>query len=172
MTARIFTAAAAATTSRAAAGFVVPIILLCATTIIAVASERRIRAEVTVHADAGWQQTGVRVHGNGILRFEARGQWVFNPAQPPVDGDGAAELPTTGRVNYVYSGPGGREGQLIGLIGRSRPFVVGAQSYHRVMPNEFGRLYLVINDDIRRMSGEGLKDNRGHLAVTISYVPR
>jgi hypothetical protein len=169
MIARLSSTASASLMSRVAIGFVTSAIVVCTT---AVAGERRIGAEVTVRADKGWQETGVRVHGSGILRFETRGQWVFNPAEPPVDGDGAAGLPTTGRINYAYVGPDGREGQLIGRIGRSRPFVIGAQSYHRVMPNEFGRLYLAINDDIRRVSGEGLKDNRGHLEVTISYVPR
>jgi hypothetical protein len=169
MTAR--TIIAAAIVSRATVRSVVPVIIACAIT-VAVAGERHIGAEVTVRADKGWQETDVRVRGDGILRFEARGKWVFNPAEPPVDGDGAEGLPTAGRINYAYSGPDGREGQLIGRIGRSRPFVIGAQSYHRVTPNEFGRLYLAINDDIRRASGEDLKDNRGHLAVTISYVPR
>jgi hypothetical protein len=171
MNARPVSAATGSFLSRAAIGFTASIIVACATS-FSVANERRIHAEVTVRANQGWQEAGVRVRGDGILRFEARGQWLFNPAEPPVDGDGAAGLPTIGRINYVYSGPDGREGQLIGRIGRSRPFVIGTQSYHRVMPNEFGRLNLAINDDIRRAAGSGLSDNRGHLEVTISYVPR
>ena len=87
-------------------------------------------------------------------------------------GDGAANLPTAGRSNYTFSGSAGREGQLIGKIGNSAPFIAGADGMHEVRPNEIGRLKLMINDDYNGAVGNGLADNRGHLHVHIGYERR
>jgi hypothetical protein len=125
-----------------------------------------------ISASHGWQNMRLRLGGRGILRFSTRGTWVFNPSQPPVGGDGAANLPTGGRAHYTFSGPAGREGQLIGKIGNAAPFIAGAAGVHRVRPNEIGRLKLMINDDYRGALGNGLADNRGHLRVRIGYERR
>jgi hypothetical protein len=138
----------------------------------AVAAPRHTFVIAHVSAKHGWQNMRLRLGGRGILRFKARGTWVFNPSQPPVSGDGAANLPTAGRANYTFSGSAGREGQLIGRIGDAAPFVAGADGMHKVRPNEIGRLKLMINDDYSGAVGKGLTDNRGHLRVHIGYERR
>jgi hypothetical protein len=104
-----------------------------------------------------------------VLRFRAHGQWIFNPAQPPVDGDGAQNLSTAGRTSYTFSGAQGREGQLIGKIGRQEPFVAGARGVHKVNRREIGPVYLMINDDFKHSVGAGLADNSGHLIVRVEF---
>jgi hypothetical protein len=131
-------------------------------------------AYVVAHiaAKQGWQNMRLRLGGRGTIRFKARGTWIFNPSQPPVGGDGAANLPTVGRAGYTFSGPAGREGQLIGKIGNAAPFVAGSDSVHQVQANEIGRLKLMINDDYNGAAGNGLADNRGRLRVRIGYERR
>jgi hypothetical protein len=104
-----------------------------------------------------------------VLRFQAHGQWVFNPAQPAVDGGGAQNLSTAGRTSYTFSGSRGHEGQLIGKIGGQKPFVAGARGMHNVDRREVGSLYLMINDDVKHSLGMGLADNSGHLTVTVEF---
>jgi len=123
-----------------------------------------------IAAAQGWRKVRLTPAGKGSLRFTASGTWIFNPSQPPVDGDGAANLPTMGRANYTFSGPQGREGQLIGKIGDGAPFVAGAHGSHEIGPREVGRLYLMINDDYKHSAGRGLADNRGWLRVRIDYA--
>ena len=126
----------------------------------------------TVQANRGWQKTRFTLHGDGVLRFAARGRWVFNPSQPAVDGDGAQNLSTAGRISYTFSGSEGREGQLIGKIGHRKPFVAGAHGTHRVKRGEMGSLYLMINDDVKQSAGSGLTDNGGHLTVRVEFERR
>jgi hypothetical protein len=137
----------------------------------AAASARTARAivDAVVEANQVWQKVNLRLRGHGVLHFQARGQWVFNPAQPPVGGDGAQNLPTADRTSYTFSGPQGREGQLIGKIGRQMPFVAGARGVHKVRRREIGQLYLMINDDYKGSVGAGLADNSGHLTVTVEF---
>lgn len=123
-----------------------------------------------VVANQGWQKMRLVLGGRGILHFKAGGKWTFNPSHPPVDGDGAGNLSTAGRVNYTFSGLAGREGQLIGKIGNAPPFVAGAGGIHKVTPNEIGRLTLMINDDVTQSAGNGLADNSGRLRVRIDYM--
>ena len=137
-----------------------------------VAAPRHTFVIAHVSAKHGWQNMRLRLGGRGILRFKTRGTWVFNPSQPPVGGDGAANLPTAGRANYTFSGSAGREGQLIGKIGDAAPFVAGADGMHKVRPDEIGRLKLMVNDDYKGAVGNGLADNRGHLRVRIDYEQR
>ncbi len=123
-----------------------------------------------VAANQGWQKMRLTLGGKGVLHFKADGKWIFNPSQPPVDGDGAANLSTAGRVNYTFSAPAGREGQLIGKIGGAPPFVAGAGGVHKVTPNEIERLTLMINDDVKQSAGNGLADNSGNLRVRVDYA--
>jgi hypothetical protein len=69
---------------------------------------------------------------------------------------------------YAYSAQGGCEGQLIGRIGNGRPFVVGAQGTYRIADDEWGPLFLVINDDLHAGVGKGLADNVGSMQVTLT----
>lgn len=136
---------------------------------VANAKPRKVFVVVHVVANQGWQKARLNLGGRGVLRFKAGGKWVFNPSLPSVDGDGAANLSTGGRANYTFSGPAGREGQLIGKIGSAPPFVAGADGFHKVTPNEVGRLSLMINDDVKQSAGNGLLDNSGRLRVRIDY---
>lgn len=145
--------------------------LCCAPHMVA-AKEKRVFAVTTIQANRSWHRVGLRLHGRGVLRFQARGRWIFNPSQPAVDGDGAANLSTAGRTNYTFSGPQGREGQLIARIDRRKPFVAGAHGTHRIGRHEIGSLYLMINDDIAHSSGAGLSDNGGHLTVRVEFERR
>jgi hypothetical protein len=122
-----------------------------------------------ISANQGWHKVRLMLGGKGSLRFAASGSWVFNPSQPPVDGDGATNLSTAGRANYTFSGPQGREGQLIAKIGNGAPFVAGAHGVHQIGRHEIGRLYLMINDDYQHSAGRGLVDNNGRLRVRINY---
>jgi hypothetical protein len=136
------------------------------------AAARAKHADVVVTVDARhlWQSVPLKVSRRGTVRFDAHGRWVFNPSQPPVDADGEASLPTAGRTSYAFSGTTGREGQLIGRIGRANPpFVAGAHGFHKVAPRERGRLFLMINDDFHNAAGAGLSDNSGLLRVRIDY---
>jgi hypothetical protein len=133
------------------------------------AKSGRVVVVATIDAKSAWRKVSLRLHGRGVLRFQTEGQWVFNPALPAVDGDGAQNLPTAGRSSYTFSGPQGREGQLIGRIGRLRPFVAGAHGVHQVGRREIGPLYLMINDDFNHALGAGLLDNSGHLTVRVEF---
>lgn len=137
---------------------------------VANAKSKRVFVVAHVAANQSWQKMRLTLGGKGVLRFKAEGKWIFNPSQPPVGGDGAANLSTAGRVNYTFSGPAGREGQLIGKIGRAPPFVAGAGGVHKVTPNETGRLSLMINDDVKQSAGNGLADNSKRLRVRIDYM--
>jgi hypothetical protein len=137
---------------------------------VANAKSKRLFVVAHVAANKGWQKMRLTLGGKGILRFKAEGKWIFNLSQPPVGGDGAANLSTAGRANYTFSGPAGREGQLIGKIGGAPPFVAGAGGVHTITANETGRLSLMINDDVKQSAGNGLTDNSGRLRVRIDYV--
>jgi hypothetical protein len=135
-----------------------------------VARAKRAYVVVTVDARHVWQRIPLELGGRGYLTFAAQGRWVFNPSLSPVDADGGRNLPTAGRISYAFSGSSGREGQLIGRIGQNNPpFVAGARGFHKISPRERGRLFLMINDDFRKVLGAGLTDNRGALQVRINY---
>jgi hypothetical protein len=137
--------------------------------VVASAKNERVVVVATIEADQGWQKARLKLNGRGVLHFRASGKWVFNPAQPPVDGDGAQDLSTAGRTSYTFSRLQGREGQLIGKIGRQKPFVAGARGVHDVNRREIGPLYLMINDDVKQSAGMGLADNGGHLTVRVEF---
>jgi hypothetical protein len=149
-------------------------ILVAATLVppaVARAKDGRVVVAATIEAKQPWQKVGLSLHGHGVLRFRTEGQWVFNPAQPAVGGDGAQSLSTAGRTAYTFSGRQGREGQLIGRIGGGQPFVVGARGMHKVEPHDTGELSMMINDDVEARYGAGLADNSGHLTVTAKLEP-
>jgi len=138
--------------------------------VVASARTKRVYVIVTINAAGGWQRVPLRLGGHGVLHFTAQGKWIFNPSQPAVDGDGAANLSTAGRTSYAFSGTEGREGQLIGRIGAGgAPFVAGAHGFHQMARHEVGPLYLMINDDYKQSAGAGLADNSGVLRVRIDY---
>jgi hypothetical protein len=138
--------------------------------IAAQAKAKHVYVVTTIAANRGWQKVRLRLGGRGTLRFTAQGKWIFNPSQPPVDGDGAANLSTLGRTSYTFSGPAGREGQLIARIGNTAPFVAGAHGVHGIERREIGRLYLMINDDYKQSAGLGLADNSGRLRIRVDYT--
>jgi hypothetical protein len=127
--------------------------------------------QAVIDARQTWQKSSLIVRGSGTIAFRAVGTWIFNPTLPAVDGNGDVRFSTEGRPTYAFSGPGGREGQLIGRIGTGAPFIVGAKSSHFIAAGESGPVYLVINDDLEgRTGGAGLNDNSGNLTVTLQQL--
>jgi hypothetical protein len=127
--------------------------------------------QAVIDARQAWQKSSLIVQGSGTIAFRATGTWIFNPAMPAVDGNGDVRFSTEGRPTYAFSGPGGREGQLIGRIGTGTPFIVGTMSSHFIAAGESGPVYLVINDDLAGgTGGAGLNDNGGSLTVTLQQL--
>ena len=127
--------------------------------------------QAVINARQTWQTSSLIVRGSGTIAFRAVGTWIFNPTQPAVDGNGDIRFSTEGRPTYAFSGPGGREGQLIGRIGTGAPFIVGTESSHFIATGESGPVSLVINDDLEGgTGGAGLNDNSGSLTVTLRQL--
>ncbi len=127
--------------------------------------------QAVIDARQTWQTSSLIVRGSGTIAFRAVGTWIFNPTQPAVDGNGDIRFSTEGRPTYAFSGPGGREGQLIGRIGTGAPFIVGTESSHFIAAGESGPVSLVINDDLEGgTGGAGLNDNGGSLTVTLRQL--
>jgi hypothetical protein len=127
--------------------------------------------QAVIDARQTWQKSSLIVRGSGTIAFRAVGTWIFNPVLPAVDGNGDVRFSTEGRPTYAFSGPGGREGQLIGRIGTGAPFIVGSKSNHFIAAGESGPVYLVINDDLEGgTGGAGLNDNAGNLTVTLQQL--
>ncbi|MQY03254.1 hypothetical protein [Actinomadura macrotermitis] len=137
---------------------------------------------IDIHANQGWQDTGFALPAHQadtgwILRSE--GAWCFNTgARDFATRDANARKPndtrffdaaTSGRTEYPYHGEGGQVGQLIGRWGTSgQPFVVGTHANLEDTGHAGGgTLWLRINDD-----DKGLRDNDGHLTVTIATYDR
>ena len=88
---------------------------------------------------------------SGQIRVSSAGDATAGP-------DGAANFQGQNRAKYPV--PVMPVGGLIGRVGNSRPFPIGANSQPITMP-ENGKLYLGINDD-------EVSDNSGTFTVTIS----
>jgi hypothetical protein len=112
--------------------------------------------ETVVRADTPWNDTGIDVRRGQSVRFATRGQIMFgsDPAQVAgPDGNDAMK-----RASYPV--PVMVVGGLIGKVGNSAPFPIGAGRSAITMPAN-GRLMLGVNDD-------HYPDNTGAFYVTIS----
>jgi hypothetical protein len=118
---------------------------------------------VTVYANQPWTDTGIDVEPNMTFEITAEGTIdIGNRASSDPDGNRNANLRTS---SYPMNDAG--VGALIGKIryrdGRDSNYVfIGARSAPTSEPNEYGRLFLGVNDDFFR-------DNKGSYRVTIRW---
>jgi hypothetical protein len=118
---------------------------------------------VTVYANQPWTDTGIDVEPNMTFEITAEGTIdIGNRASSDPDGNRNANLNTS---SYPMNDVG--VGALIGKIryrdGRDSNYVfIGSRGAPTSEPNEYGRLFLGINDDFFR-------DNKGSYRVTIRW---
>ncbi|MGH9839119.1 MAG: hypothetical protein ACREEM_10075 [Blastocatellia bacterium] len=118
---------------------------------------------ITVSATQPWTDTGIDLEPNMTVEITAEGQiTILNRRTTGPDGDRNANVSTS---SYPIQTEG--IGALIGKIryrdGRDSNFVfVGSRAAPSTEPNEYGRLFLGINDDYFR-------DNSGSYRVTIRW---
>jgi len=118
---------------------------------------------ITVYANQSWTDTGIDVGPNMTFTITAEGTIdIGNRASSDPDGNRNANNSTS---NYPMSDVGA--GALIGKIryrdGRNSNFVfIGSRGAPTSEPDEYGRLFLGINDDYFR-------DNTGSYRVTIRW---
>jgi hypothetical protein len=118
---------------------------------------------ITIYANQSWTDTGIDVEPNMTFTITAEGTIeIGNRASSDPDGNRSANNSTS---NYPMSDVGA--GALIGKIryrdGRNSNFVfIGSRGAPTSEPDEYGRLFLGINDDYFR-------DNTGSYKVTIRW---
>jgi hypothetical protein len=108
---------------------------------------------VRVDANQAWVDTGINVSRGDRVAFNASGNIMVAPGASA----GAGGTPALTSPNYPI--PSAMAGALIGKVGNSAPFLIGANTQPITMPAD-GRLMLGINDD-------GFGDNTGSFSVTI-----
>ncbi|MGE0131628.1 MAG: hypothetical protein AB7U82_26395 [Blastocatellales bacterium] len=118
---------------------------------------------VTVYANQPWTDTGINVEPNTTYEITAEGTIdIGNRSNSNPDGNRNANLNTS---SYPMNDVG--VGALIGKIryrdGRDSNLVfIGSRGAPATEPNEYGRLFLGVNDDFFR-------DNKGSYRVTIRW---
>ena len=114
-----------------------------------------------VMANAGWQDTGVRVdYDDKVTITLVSGQWSAGAGQKPYGPEGALDTPS---ACMPVRAKGAHPGMLIGKIGTSGPFPVGAKMDDA--PGLKGALFLRMND-----CDNSLADNSGSLTVRIRVI--
>jgi len=118
---------------------------------------------VTVYAYQPWTDTGIDVEPNMTFTITAEGTiGIGNRANSGPDGNRDASVSTS---NYPMNdvGPGALIGKIRYRDGRDSNFVfIGSRGGATSEPNEYGRLFLGVNDDYFR-------DNTGSYRVTIRW---
>jgi Ca2+-binding EF-hand superfamily protein len=108
---------------------------------------------VIVNARQQWVDTGIDLRAGDFLYVTATGRASWAPGAAYTDPNGTGSAPAS------YPVPGAGQGGLIGRIGNTQAFMVGANlDGHRA--NTAGRLYLQVNDDV-------LTDNQGTFRGTV-----
>lgn len=108
-------------------------------------------AQFSVQADAGWQDTGIRVIAGKPVAIRATGTWIFTlTAELGPDG---MQVPKELREYNL--------GSLVGVVDtgepqESKPFVIGAE--HEFVPEKSGKLFVSMYDN-------NPKDNKGFLKM-------
>jgi len=113
---------------------------------------------VTIPANQTWSNSGIDVRRGDVIHFRASGNVTLS--QNPGD-YGTPAGANSGRMAGNSPLQGVTGGILIGRVGNSRPFVIGAESDVTMPAN--GRLYLGVNDD-------DVRDNTG--AFVVEMFPR
>jgi hypothetical protein len=116
---------------------------------------------VTVSANQPWTDTGIDVTPNMTFEFIAEGEIeIGNRNTSTADGNRNA---ATTSLPLEESPAGGLIGKIRYRDGRDSNYVfIGSRGGANTEPNEYGRLFLGINDDYFR-------DNAGSFRVTIRY---
>lgn len=108
---------------------------------------------VVVNARQQWVDTGIDLRAGDFLYVTATGRVSWAPGANPTDANGADPAGPNAPL------PGAGAGGLVGRIGNTQAFMVGANlEGHRA--NTAGRLYLQVNDDL-------LTDNQGNFRGTV-----
>jgi len=108
-----------------------------------------------VPATVGWTDTGINVRAGEMLSFAANGQVRWGRG----GGETASPNGNPASMRSTYPLRGAPVGTLIGRVGNSAPFPIGANTGAIRMPVS-GRLLLSVNDDDRR-------DNSGAFDVVV-----
>ena len=127
---------------------------------------------IPVTAKDYWVDTGVVVGNKDTVRISANGLWKANAREKMHNADGTRYVATENLDGFFYNGIGGREGQLIGRLGREgKPFVVGTTFKETVVfpvESDPSPLYLAFNGnphDDRK--GHAWENHEGEQEVTI-----
>jgi len=111
---------------------------------------------ITIPSNQAWTNGGIDVRRGDVIHFRASG----NVSLSHNPGDyGTPAGANDGRLAGNSPLPGVTGGLLIGRVGNSRPFAIGAESDITMPAN--GRLYLGVNDD-------DVGDNSGNFVVEIT----
>jgi hypothetical protein len=118
---------------------------------------------VTVYANQPWTDTGVNVEPNMTFEIIAEGTIeVGNRASSNPDGNRSARV-SSSRYPMEDAGVGALIGRIRYRDGRDSNVVfIGSRGTPTAEPNEYGRLFLGINDDY-------FTDNNGSYRVTIRW---
>jgi len=118
---------------------------------------------ITVYANQPWTDTGINVEPNMTFEITAEGTIeIGNRYRSNPDGDRSANI-NTSRYPMNDAGVGALIGKIRYRDGRDSNFVfIGSHNSPTTEPNEYGRLFLGINDDY-------FTDNTGSYRVTIRW---
>jgi len=111
---------------------------------------------VTIPTNQTWSNSGMDVSRGQVIHFRATCNTTLS--QNPGD-NGTPNGANSGRMAGNSPLPGVTGGMLIGRVGNSQPFAIGADA-DVTMPAS-GRLYFGVNDD-------DVRDNTGSFVVSIS----
>ena len=115
---------------------------------------------VTIPANQAWVDSGVSVSRGMRVQFNSTGDVMISPSAS--SGVGGSPAVTSATARYPLQGA--LAGALIGRVGNSAPFLIGANTQPIEMPAN-GRLMLAVNDD-------QLGDNTGNYTVTVAPIGR
>jgi Ca2+-binding EF-hand superfamily protein len=116
---------------------------------------------VVVNAQRDWVDTGIDLRVNDLVDITATGRIYYAPgSEQYADPNGATGRPATPEAPIPYQDIG----SLVGKVGNTGPFIVGANMQNFRAGNT-GRLFLRVNDD-------RLDDNRGDFRATIVVTRR
>jgi Ca2+-binding EF-hand superfamily protein len=113
---------------------------------------------VVVSARQQWVDTGIEVRAGDYVYSTATGRVSWAPGATYTDPNGASPAGN----NYPLPGVG--EGALLGRIGNTQAFLVGA-NLEGYRASTAGRLYLMVNDD-------ALTDNQGSFRASVTVERR
>jgi hypothetical protein len=108
---------------------------------------------VVVPAQQQWVDTGIDVRAGDRLHVTANGRVSWAPGASPTEPNGGDPAGPGAPL------PGAAAGGLIGRIGNTQAFMVGANLQGH-LANTAGRLFLMVNDDM-------LTDNQGNFRASV-----